>query len=362
MLMDGAPLVPFGPGPVPPAASRSGTSVTDPLSSGLWGGGRWCLSATPAEVPDSSFETGISLLQNTEKRSRYSVYLRRRLPMSVLGGFSWSRGDSAAVALITLDRGSAAGAGLFWEDGYSLGGGYATGPARLRSGFSRLFHGDRRPWIMADYISYPGRVFYGAGAGAAWTEPAIHWRAAVVTGVRLGRANLSFNGDLNDSSAVLCAGLGLPGTLSIGAAIPDSGNIGGFAAGNLGPFSAAARINDVNRIALSATINRSLVRGSGGACWDFDRDSLSLTAWALPGIDWYRARLEAGGRIRADLVDREWEGSMDLLAGFTLRTFSFALALEDLTETASRSWTFGVTWSFSEGPPAAPGEEEGGDR
>ncbi len=361
VLMDGVPLVPFGSGPIPPAASRSGTSITDPLSSGLWGGGRWCMSASRAEVPDSAFETGISLLQNTEVRSRYGVYLRRRVPPGMLGGFYWARGDSAAVSLVDLERGPATGTMVFWRDGYSLGGGYAPGPVRTMAGFSRLFHGDRRPWVLAELRSDTGRFFYGAGAGAAWTEPSIHWRTALSGGAEIAGATVSLNGEMNDGRAVLCTGIRLPGALSLGVVIPDSGRAGGFASGGLGAFSAAARINDVNRAAVSAALEGNILRGSGGVCWDFDRDSLSLSAWVLPGVNWYRARLEAGGRIRGGVDDGGWQGTVDALAGFTLRTFSFALALEDVTDATSRSWTFGVTWSFSEKPPVFSGEE-GADR
>jgi hypothetical protein len=52
-----------------------------------------------------------------------------------------------------------------------------------------------------------------------------------------------------------------------------------------------------------------------------------------------------------------WEGVFDGLLGFTLRTFSFALAIEDFTSYQDRSWTFGITWSFSDDPPEHGGEE-----
>lgn len=359
VLLDGMPLVPFGVSPVPPASSRLSTVVADPLESGLWSGGRWCLRAESPQIPDSVLESGISLLQNTEQRSRYGIFLRRKLPGSVAGAFSSSRDDSAGVSLLRLERNPFSVRGLFWKSGYSLQGGYAGGPIRVAGGFSRLGHGDRRPTILGEFTTYPGRVFLAAGLGAAWTDPEVYWRGAIMTGVSIDRVILTLHGDITDSSNVVSAGLSLPGALSAGVSMPDSGAAGGFMTGGIGAMQLSARVGDANRTALSMGVRNGFVRGMGAASWDFDTDSLSLCAWALPGLNWYRARIEAGARVAAGMDSAgEWRGALDALAGFTLRTFSFALALEDVTTPENRSWTFGVTWSFSDSPPDLPEEEE----
>lgn len=360
VILDGMPLVPFGSAPVPQRWSRGATAVSSPTDAGLWSGGGWCLKAASHPIPDSSFESGISLLQNTENRSRYAVYLRRRLPGSVLGSFDSSRGDSSAVSMVTLRRNPVSGGALFWKDGYSLHAGLSPGHMRFMGGFSRLSPGDRRPYLMGEFLSYPGRVSVGAGLGAAWSDPDLFWRGALMAGIAVKPVNLSLHGDINDSSHVFSAGISLPGAMSIGAAFPASGPVRGHLTGGIGAFRVAGRFNDVNRAAVSFRGSDARVRSAAGACWDFDRDSLSLAAWALPGIDWYRARVEAGARLSGGL-DREgrWTSTVDALAGFTLRTFSFALGLEDLTSSTSSSWTFGVTWSFTEDPPAPPEDREG---
>ncbi|MFO7627555.1 MAG: hypothetical protein R6V62_09875 [Candidatus Fermentibacteraceae bacterium] len=359
VLSDGMPLVHFGGAPVPPRTERRFSTVANPLESGLWSGGEWCLVHEYPELPESLLQSGFSLLQNTEQRSRYSVYLRRRLPGAVLGSLSTSRGDSSGVSMVRLSRGPFEAHGVSWGDGYSMGAGFSPGPARIMGGFSRLFPGDRRPSIVGEIRAYPGKVFLGAGLGTAWSDPDVMWRGALLTGVSLEPVILSLHGDITDSSHVASMGVSLPGLVSAGVSVPDSGEVRGFMTGVIGALHLSGRFNDVNRAAASLGVQNGFLRGMGAVCWDFDRDSLSLSAWALPGVDWYRARIEAGARVCAGMNDEgSWEGVFDGLLGFTLRVFSFTLAIEDFTSPESRSWTFGVTWSFSDDPPEHGGEEE----
>jgi hypothetical protein len=363
VISDGVPLVPFGGHPVPPLTERSFTAVANPLESGLWSGGEWCLVHEYPELPESLLESGISLLQNTERRSRYAVYLRRRLPGAVMGSLATSRGDSSGVSMVRLSRGSFEAHGVSWEDGYTMGAGFSPGPARVIGGFSRLFPGDRRPSILGEIRTYPGKVFLGAGLGTAWADPDVLWRGALMTGVSIEPVIISLHGDITDSSHVASMGLSLPGLLSTGVSVPDSGEARVFMTGGMGALGLSGRFNDVNRAAASLEVENSLLRGRGAVCWDFDRDSLSLSAWALPGMNWYRARIEAGARVCAGMNEEgSWEGRFDGLLGFTLRTFSFALAIEDFTSPESLSWTFGVTWSFSDDPPDHGAEGEEGER
>lgn len=360
VLSDGMPLVPFGGVQVPPLTERRQTSVANPLDAGLWSGGEWCLVHEYPEHSDSLLQSGISLLQNTGSRSRYAVFLRRRLPGALLGSFSAARGDSSGVFMARLSRGTFDAHGISWENGWSVGAGLSPGPARISGGFSRLFSGDRRPSILGEVRTYPGKVFLGAGLGAAWTEPGILWRGALMTGVSFEPLMISLHGDITDSTHVASMGLSLPGTVTAGVSFPDSGEFRGFISGRMGNIGLAGRWNDENRAAASCALENAHFRGMGALCWDFDRDSLSVSAWALPGVNWYRARIEAGARVSAGMDDGgSWEGAFDGLLGFTLRTFSFALAIEDFTAPESRSWTFGVTWSFSDNPPEYGDEEEG---
>jgi hypothetical protein len=359
VLLDGMPLVPFGEAPVPPAGSGTHAGISDPLSGGLWSRGGWSLSSVSPAISESLLESGFTLLQNTEERGRYSIYLRRRLPGAVLGSAAASRGDSAGVSMIRLERNPLGVRGLFWNRGYSLQGGYSQGGGRVFGGFSRLSPGDRRPSVIGEFITYSERVSGGVGAGAAWSDPDLHWRGTAMASLALNHFILSLHGDLSDSAHVVWGGIGLPGAFSAGFTLPDSGSVGGFVHGSYGPLGFAARFKDRNRAALSIGGASGFLRGMGAACWDFDRDSLSVTTWLLPGMDWYRARIEAGLRVSAGMDSGEdWTGSFDALAGFTLRTFNFALALEDFTSNLTRSWTFGVTWSFSDNPPLRKEDED----
>lgn len=363
VLSNGMPLVPFGDSPVPPPTERRFTTVANPLESGLWSGGEWCLVHEYHELPESLLQSGFSLLQNTEQPGRYAVYMRRRLPGAVLGSISSSRGDSPGVSMARLSRGSLEAHGISWEDGYSLGAGFSPGPARIVGGFSRLFPGDRRPSILGEIKTYPDKVFLAAGFGSAWSDPDVLWRGALFAGVSLDPVTISLHGDINDSSHVASMGISLPGLVSAGVSLPDSGDVRGFITGSIGTLGLSGRFNDVNRAAASFGVQSGLLRGMGAVCWDFDHDSLSLSAWALPGVNWYRARIEAGARVCAGMSNEgSWEGEFDGLLGFTLRTFSFALAFEDFTSPDSRSWTFGITWSFSDDPPEYGVEGEEGER
>lgn len=359
VLHHGLPLVPFGEAPVLPGPSRAVTAVENPLGGGLWSRGGWSLSTRSPEIPDSLLESGFTILQNTEFQSRYSVYLRRRLPGSILGGLSSSRGDSSGVSHIHLERGGLDTRGLFWNRGYSLQAGFRYRAARSAGGFSRLHPGDRRPWLISEISTLTGGFRFAAGAGTAWSDPDLLWRGAAMASAGAGPLIFSLHGDISESGHVVWGGLSLPGGAAAGVVLPDSGRTGAFLQATRKWGEMALRFNDVNRVAVSLAGPERLFRGMGAACWDFDRDSLALTAWALPGFDWYRARIEGGLRATAEKGWEEpWTGTLDALAGFTLRTFSFALALENITSDPGRSWTFGVTWSFTDDPPAIREDEE----
>ncbi len=118
--------------------------------------------------------------------------------------------------------------------------------------------------------------------------------------------------------------------------------------------------------AVSADMNarRGFLRGSAAACWFFSEDSLEINCNGLLGKDWYRGRFEAGPRFRGSMNSSgEWQGTLDAVAGFVLLPFSFGVGYEDITGGEEASWSFGITWAFTDLPPEGPeGERGGGER
>jgi len=128
-------------------------------------------------------------------------------------------------------------------------------------------------------------------------------------------------------------------------------------------FNVIGRFLEETAVAVDAEMAKGFFRGKGAACWNFESDSLSATAWMLLGVDWYRGRFEAGPRASAGLDSHgNWDETVDVLLGFTLASFSFATAVEDISHQTERSWSFGITWVFTDQPPVTPaGETESRD-
>ena len=53
----------------------------------LWGNGKWEINFESSAIQDSSYASGIGILENTSYQNRYSAYLRRPLPADLLIDF-----------------------------------------------------------------------------------------------------------------------------------------------------------------------------------------------------------------------------------------------------------------------------------
>ncbi len=127
-------------------------------------------------------------------------------------------------------------------------------------------------------------------------------------------------------------------------------------------FNLVGRFGDDIVAAADAEAALGFFRGKAAASWNFTTDSLDVVSWILVGRDWYRGRFEAGPRTTAGMNSAgEFNETLDAVMGFTLVTFSLFAAVEDITDDAHRSWSFGITWSYTDQPPVTPaGETEGG--
>jgi hypothetical protein len=125
-----------------------------------------------------------------------------------------------------------------------------------------------------------------------------------------------------------------------------------------------ARFSNMTAAAADFQISRGILRGKAAGCWFFQSDSLALNCHALLGLDWYRGRIEAGPRFTGSMDStNNWSGKLDAIAGFTLLPFSIGMGVEDITGETERSWSFGITWAFTDRPPVTPeGEGSGRER
>ena len=91
-----------------------------------------------------------------------------------------------------------------------------------------------------------------------------------------------------------------------------------------------------------------------------DRDSISSTGTLMPRIRWGGSGWIHGGfSWQVTRTDSSTVGTMDLRSLFTLGRFAFIFALEDVLDDY-RSYSFGITWSFTDEPPKVIEEEARG--
>ncbi len=365
VLDDGLPLA--GIGSVPADLSWPDAEITDPLQSGIWGGGKWNTSVTHGYLQDTLSLSRIGLIQNTGDHSRYSFELDRPLPWGMAGNFDLTRDDSVSLAMGLLSRGPFSLKGASWESG---GHGWGTwglwngGPAYLRAGFSRLYEDDRRPELLTGVSSALGGTILELGAAAARVDSSFEYRTAGGISFSPGLFNVSLSGEYREEGPGFWGGVTWdPGqvSLSVFHSTPVEGDPFQGISFRGGNFNLLGRIGDDPAAAADWTLEAWLLRGKAAAAWLFDGDSLAVNCRVLLGRNWYRGRVEAGPRFTGSMNDSgEWTGTVDALLGFTLLPFSIGAAIEDITDDQGRTWSFGITWAFTDGPPAVPeGEEDG---
>lgn len=363
VLSEGLPLVAIG---VIPELPWPEADTVDPLRSGLWGGGRWNTSVDERVFQDSMSISKIGLIQNTRDHSRYIFLLDRPLPLDASGNFQMLRDDSLKLFSAVMERGFFNNRTISWE-GHNYGWGTWTGWSSqhlyARTGFTRLFTGDRRPEMIAGANADISSMIFEIGAAAAYVDSTFQGRGVAGLSRSLGPARVSGYFEYNNDAEGFWGGIIFPaGVVEVSAAVsrPSGDDLFQTVAVRHPNFNLVGRFSNETAVAADAEMAEGFFRGKGAACWNFDRDSISISAWMLLGVDWYKGRFEAGPRISAE---SDSTGSLnetaDILIGFTLESFSFSTAVEDITHETARSWSFGITWAFTDQPPVKPeGDEE----
>lgn len=367
VLAEGLPVAAIGslPSGLPwPDAER-----TDPLESGLWGGGMWNTTYSDGFVQDSVSVSRIGLMQNTLDHSRYIFELDRPLPWGYSGNFEMARNDSVALHSAVVVRDSFKYRLTAWE-GNSYGWGawtlWSPGPFYTRGGFSRLYSEDRRPELLAGIRTEMGQIEAEFGAAGAYVDSTVEYLGAGGFKLPLGSLGISANVDHREDETGFWGGVTAEaGDFTLSAMYSSPGDMDDFQAlsARHEVFTVIARFSDNPAVAADVQAASGFFRGKAAGCWYFDNDSAAVNCHALLGYDWYRARLEAGPRFTGSIDSTgEWQGKVDAVIGFTLLPFAIGVGLEDITGEDERSWSFGLTWSFTDQPPQSPEGDDNGER
>jgi len=365
VLAGGLPLVSAGSVPeLPWSASR----WSDPVQSGLWGGGRWNTTVEVREFQDSLSVSRIGLVQNTISRSRYAFLLDRPLPWHASGNFELLRYDSVTVYSSLLKRNAFQFRAMSWEGldyGWGSWLGWASGNIYARTGFSRLSPGDRRPELLAGMQTGFSNYSIELGAAVARVDSVFEGKGVAGISAETGSVSSSVFCEYTENGESFWGGVSIPaGSLELAAGLsrPAGEEFFQTVALRHSAFNLVGRFSSETAIAADFSAAAGPVRGKGAACWYFNRDSLSVNSWLLLGFDWYRGRVEAGPRIIAQMDSSgQWDESLDTVLGFTLAPFSIFCGVESITNSTERSWSFGLTWVFRDQPPMAH-EGETGER
>ena len=367
---DGTPLIVLGDEPIPGWGSFDGVELKSPLEAGVWGRGGWELDFTSPEIPDSSFSTGVGLLENTASMNRYSAYVRRPIPWGLDLDFSMDRDDTLKNQRVTLGFADLEAGGRAWEDtgnSHTFWLSYSRQDYSGRFSFSRLHQGGRQWEVLGSLQTTAGPIDVMAGAAGALSDDSVlfgegHLRLeSTISGVRLvARADVQdMQGEVDfGGTAGLMTDVG-PLRLQAGAMAAPGSDLGFMVIAGSGPVEATVVTGPggfsggVQALALTRW-------GLGRAGAALRGDTLRFSGMLLPSLPW-----GANGRIHAGA---SWEltyesslekvyGTADVRSMFTLGSFAFIFAVEDVLDDW-RSYTFGVTWDFSDLPPRRPQDEQ----
>jgi hypothetical protein len=371
ILFDGEPAVLAGDPGLPPWGSFPHASQLNPLEGGLWSSSDWSLDFAMPEIPDSSYESMVGLLENTSDRNRYMGYLRRPLPLDILFDLSVDRNDSLNSQRITLERGPFDFSARFRQgdgDRYMLGCGWSDGGGiGIRTSFARMYDGGRQAGLLGSFSVESPLFSLQAGAGGAWLKDSVlHGELHLLTRYRPGRFTITARGDLTDDDGEFSPGGALgcgtefgPLGLQAGAYAPPGEDIRLLVQANAGPAAALAVLDDGRLSAgaqLDFTMSNLMARGSVTMTGE---DTVSVAGVLLPSVRYWNALISAGARCDLDWIDGDgWSGTADLLSTFTLGRFALMVAVENVDDDYARSWTYGITWEFTDTPPFS--DEESG--
>lgn len=358
LTRDGAPVTVFGHQPLPGWGSFDSVRVMTPLEAGVWGAGRWELAFSSFDIPDSSFSSAIGLIENTEGRNRYSASLRRPLMSSIGLDLSMARDDTLNDQRIALRMGRLEAGGRGWQtqqDGYSLWSGWRPDNARARIAYAHFRSGSDYWEAMAMWEPDLGSLgLQGAAAvsieddSLLALETHVRFEAPIWGMTAVTRGDLeSVDGDIRGGGT---AGLFYsPWILRLQAGMAarpgeDPEILGAAAAGPMSVFIGTGDDGPAYGIQADMNTDHGFLQ-AGASVRD---DTLRFAGTLMPSLRW-----GAGGRLHGGMswevtdADTATFGTIDLKSMFTLGRFAFIFAVEDVLDDW-RSYSFGVTWTFSD--------------
>ena len=360
-LRDGVPVLSAGFQPVPGWGSFESLSLSSPLEAGVWGNGGWEIDFASFAVPESSFSSGVGLIQNTSLNSRYSAFLRRPLMSRLLVDFAISREDTLSNQRYIFRSGEFETGGRGWqttEDGYTLWGGWNTQNAAARISFAHLHPGGRYWEALGSYRIEISHYDIRTACAVSVSDDSIlsaeaHLRLEFpVFGMRtvLRSDLLDIDGDISPGgTAGILAETGIFHFQAGAAVIPDS-DLRFIGVAGIDPLELTVEAyKDGFEGGMQSLLSTSF--GFLHAGVSFKEDTLRCRGIVLPFLPW-----GASGRIHGGVswellhADTSTTGTMDVKSLFTLGRFAFIFALEDVLDDY-RSYSFGITWTFSDHPP-----------
>ena len=367
-VRDGTPVINSEFQPFPAWGSFESLTLRSPLEAGVWGNGGWEMDFTSYAIPDSSFSSGVGLIENSSSRNRYSAYLRRPLPGNLLADFTMSREDTLNNQRYILQYGDIETGGRGWkttEDGYTLWAGWNPDCAVTRISFAHLHPAGRYWEALGSYRMEVSRLDIRAAGSVSISDDSIlnaeaHLRTEYpVCGMR---------GVIRSDIIDLDGDVSLGGTAGI---LAETG-IFNFQAGVAAAPDADPRFIGLAGIEYLEVIMEADKNGFEGGIQSLigtdygflhtgtsiGRDTVRFQGIAMPSLSW-----GASGRIYGGVswellhADTSTSGTMDIKSLFTLGRFAFIFDIEDVLDDW-RSSSFGITWTFSDHPPRIIEEDD----
>lgn len=355
---DGVPVTAAAHQPLPGWGSFDSITVRSPLEAGVWAAGKWEMDFSSFPVPDSSFSSSIGLIQNTSDRNRYSAALRRPLISSFKLDLSIARDDTLNHQRFVLELGDLMAGGRGWseeEEGYALWGGWRPSRGLVRLAFAHLRSGGEYWEALGMWQTSAGPLEVNTAGSASMEDDTVYNVQGHVRGeIPLGGMRLVVRGDLLDDDGDLLFGgtaglLARPWKLRLQAGLAsvpeeDPRFFGAVGTGPVDVFTEAGK--DGARLGIQSVLSTGYGFLRLGA--SMGKDSLLLNGIAMPSLPW-----GAGGRLHGGVSwevvhsDTSTTGNMDARSMFTLGRFAFIFAVEDVLD-EWRSYSFGITWTFSD--------------
>lgn len=367
-VRDGVPLTASGIQPLPGWGSFGAVTLRSPLEAGVWGGGGWELDFASLNVPDSSFESGMGLIQNTEDMNRYSADLRRPLTSMFDLDLSIARDDTLNDQRLVVRTGPFETGARGWrrdEDLYALWSSWRFSGGMTRATFAHL-RSDGRYWEAAAAWQPRLEALDARAAGSVSLRDdsiavaKLHSRLeSSIMGLRaVIRGDLEYDdGDLRPggTAGILTEVRGFRLQAGIAAVAGDDPRLLGTA--GAGPADLMVEAGkDGFQGGLQALIRTDYGFAYAGAA--ALKDTLRLGGTLMPSLPWgAEGRFHGGASWEMTRSPNGYAGTLDLVSMFTLGRFAFIFAVEDMTDEL-RSYSFGITWAFTDHPPRAAVSEE----